>query len=77
MTAHTLAELRLMADGRDPGRNSHAVVADAADEIEVLRAQRDALAAALRALLADPYMSDPINADRMAGARAALKGVQS
>jgi len=31
------------------------------------------LLAALQGLLADPYLSDPINADRMAPARAAIE----
>ena len=57
--------------------NAHRIVAcvnaceGIADPAE-LRAQRDELLAALRGLLDDPYLRDPINADRMAPARAAI-----
>ena len=48
------------------------VIAEAEDNAE-LRAQRDTLLKAALGLLADPYLHDPINNDRMAATRAAVK----
>ena len=61
------------------GRNTHVVriVRDGLPDAEVeancnLVVAAPDLLAALKGLLADPYLSDPINNDRMAPARAAV-----
>lgn len=73
----------IRANGKYPvvfaGRNTHVATAaqfpqnpeETEANIDLIAAAPELLAA-LQALLADKYLSDPINADRMAQARAAI-----
>ena len=51
---------------------SKAISASTADNNARLIAAAPEMLAALELLLADPYLADPMNTDRMAGARAAI-----
>jgi hypothetical protein len=66
-TDKTVCDLPIWPDGFEPDVNPYVNT----DHLALIAAAPDLLAA-LQALLQDPYLSDPINDDRMAQAKAAV-----